>query len=133
MTHTRPNFRRRFTRRGFTLVEVLLVISLLVVIIGLVVTRFTAIGTDAKIKAAEVMVNESLDAPLASYNMMENSYPANLEAASKYFEKSKVPVDPWNTPLNYKYPGTKNTDGYDLWSSGPDKQSGTADDIGNWE
>jgi general secretion pathway protein G len=44
----------------------------------------------------------------------------------------KIPLDPWGEPYQYAYPGTRNKDSYDLWSKGPDKQSGTADDIGNW-
>jgi general secretion pathway protein G len=50
-----------------------------------------------------------------------------------YIEGGKIPLDPWGEPYQYAYPGTKNKGGYDLWSKGPDKQSGTADDIGNWD
>lgn len=45
----------------------------------------------------------------------------------------KVPLDPWGTPYNYAAPGTHNPKGFDVWSSGPDRTSGTGDDLGNWD
>jgi general secretion pathway protein G len=45
----------------------------------------------------------------------------------------RLPDDPWGKPYRYAYPGAQNKDSYDLWSSGPDGKSGTADDIGNWK
>ncbi len=41
-------------------------------------------------------------------------------------------ADPWGAPFRYLIPGELNADSYDLWSGGPDGESGTADDIGNW-
>ena len=49
-----------------------------------------------------------------------------------YFRDPKIPIDPWGEPYVYKYPGVKNPKGYDIYSKGPDKADGTADDIGNW-
>lgn len=40
--------------------------------------------------------------------------------------------DAWGTDLHYRYPGARNPASYDLWSAGPDRTSGTGDDIGNW-
>lgn len=42
-------------------------------------------------------------------------------------------VDPWCNSFHYRCPGEFNKDAYDLWSSGPDGQSGTDDDTTNWE
>ena len=50
-----------------------------------------------------------------------------------YTSDGKLPKDNWGEPYQYAFPGTRNKDSYDIWSKGPDKQSGTADDIGNWE
>ena len=47
-------------------------------------------------------------------------------------QDNKIPTDPWGEPYQYRYPGVKNKDRYDLWSKGPDKTDGTDDDIGNW-
>ena len=50
-----------------------------------------------------------------------------------YITEAKVPSDPWGETYQYAYPGTHNKGSYDVWSKGPDKQSGNEDDIGNWE
>lgn len=44
----------------------------------------------------------------------------------------KLPVDPWGHKYIYEYPGKHNTNGFDLFSTGPDGKPGTDDDIGNW-
>ena len=44
----------------------------------------------------------------------------------------KVPLDPYGEPYQYRCPGEKNKNGYDLWSKGVDRTDGTPDDIGNW-
>jgi general secretion pathway protein G len=44
----------------------------------------------------------------------------------------RAPLDPWNEAYQYRYPGTKNAESYDLFSSGRDKKPDTEDDIGNW-
>ena len=43
-----------------------------------------------------------------------------------------VPLDPWGQPYQYRYPGSKNPSGYDIYSHGAD-QVESGDDIGNWE
>jgi general secretion pathway protein G len=40
--------------------------------------------------------------------------------------------DPWGEPYQYRNPGLKNPDSFDLFSKGQDKTEGTEDDIGNW-
>jgi general secretion pathway protein G len=42
----------------------------------------------------------------------------------------ELPKDPWGMPYIYRAPGAKNPNGYDLFSSGPDRQPDTADDDG---
>jgi len=44
-----------------------------------------------------------------------------------------IPTDPWGQPYVYEYPGKHNNKGYDLMCPGPDGQTGTEDDITNWE
>jgi general secretion pathway protein G len=44
----------------------------------------------------------------------------------------KKPLDPWGRGYVYKYPGSQNPDGYDLFSTGRDGAEGGDDDIGNW-
>lgn len=128
-----PSFRKH-TRpaAGFTLVEILLVIALIGVVTGVVVVNLSGTGTKAKINAAQTFVNNSLEAPIMLYQQQEGVYPPNIDAIKPFLKKKEAPQDPWKKPYLYKYPGTHNTDSYDIWSTGPDRQSGTPDDIGNW-
>jgi general secretion pathway protein G len=45
---------------------------------------------------------------------------------------TEVPLDPWGLPYVYQEPAVRSGERYDLFSRGPDKLEGTADDIGNW-
>jgi len=48
-----------------------------------------------------------------------------------YLEKVEKPKDPWREEYLYRYPGTHNTYGFDIWSLGPDGVEGS-DDVQNW-
>lgn len=50
-----------------------------------------------------------------------------------YINNPEFLIDPWGTPYQYSSPGMHNESTYDLWSNGPDKLTGTIDDIGNWQ
>src|SRR6185369_1031425 len=43
-----------------------------------------------------------------------------------------IPPDPWGSPYQYRSPGTRNPEAYDMWSLGPDRKP-SDDDIGNWK
>ena len=45
----------------------------------------------------------------------------------------KVLLDPYGNEYNYVQPGVHNPDGYDLFSAGKDRLTGTGDDLGNWD
>jgi general secretion pathway protein G len=53
--------------------------------------------------------------------------------AGPYIATNKDLIDPWDNPYKYDAKGKKNQGGFDVWSTGPDGQDGTADDIGNWK
>ncbi len=147
MTMYFRNSSRRQRNRGFTLMEILVVLAILGLLAGLAVSKLGGIFDGAKIDTAKSFVTQSIKVPLFSYKMHMGDFPSTQEGlnalitppASRggwrgpYLEPAKIPEDPWNTPYNYTFPGTRNRDSYDVWSSGPDKQSGTEDDIGNWE
>lgn len=133
--------------RGFTVLEILVVIAIAGMLVGLVVTNLTKLFGDSKIDIATMFVKSSIKVPLQQYNMHMGDYPttadglqALLTAPSSraerwrgpYLQENKLPLDPWGEPYQYRYPGTKNKTGYDVWSKGPDRQDGTDDDIGNW-
>ena len=141
--------RRRSTRtamaRGFTLVEVLLVLIILVIIGSIVVPNLFGVKDKADIDASRAQIN-SLKGAMNVYRLHMNKYPSTLKdltdepsdksAADKWagpYLEGSMKEDPWGNEYQYVSPGKKNPDSYDLSSNGPDGQSGTDDDIGNWD
>ena len=129
---------------GFTLIEVLLVLIILVVLGSLAVNVFTGTQDKANIDAATAQTG-LLRSSIDLYRLHMTRFPSKLEDlwvepsdsdeaekwSGPYIEKLKP--DPWGTPYQYIAEGKKNKNKYDFWSNGPDRQSGTDDDIGNWE
>jgi general secretion pathway protein G len=142
---TRQRTNRR--RTGFTLMEVLLVLVIIVILGSLAVGMFTNTQARANIRAAKAQVG-LLKTPLNTYFLDMNEYPTTAQgldalrrAPSDVANPAKwggpyldqdLPPDPWGRPYQYAYPGTRNVDSFDIWSLGPDGQDGTADDVGNW-
>ena len=137
------------SRRAFTLLEILVVLAILGLLATLAISNLDTLFGGARTDAAEMFVKQSLRVPLQSYSMHMGSYPSTADGLQALLappankgdrwrgpyvkEDSGIPLDPWKQPYQYRYPGVKNKNGYDLWSKGPDEQDGTADDIGNWK
>lgn len=134
-------------RRGFTLVEILVVITIVVLLAGLAITNLNKVLGNSQADVARLFVNQGLKTALVTYRLNLGSYPTTDEGLQAlitapsakadrwrgpYIEGNKLPLDPWSQPYMYRYPGVHNKDGYDLWSMGPDQKDGTDDDIGNW-
>ena len=124
----------RTKRSGFTLLELLLVLVILVVIAGFGIQAFTGVKDRAKIQQAKVELG-MLSQSLKRYEMLMNGLPTALEALSikpsdgdtdwvKMLDKP-ISKDPWGNPYEYKPNGSD----FEHKSMGPDRQSGTADDI----
>ena len=136
--------RRRSTAAGFTLIEVLLVLIILVIIGSLTVNMFTGTQNLASIRAARAQLS-LVDEAVRRYHLDFNKHPPKLtdlwekpsdsEQAEKWGGPYLTPLkkDPWENDYQYSAQGKKNSSGYDFWSSGPGGKSGRADDIGNWE
>lgn len=147
MTLKKGSNEARWSRRtrGFSLVEMLIVIALIAIVGTLLVQRLGNFLGGAQEDVAKQWVETSLKAPLLKYRIDMGSYPTTEDGGLNALLKApaaratkwkgpyidKLPDDPWGRPYQYKYPGTRNADGYDLWSLGPDEQS-EADNIGNW-
>jgi general secretion pathway protein G len=133
---------------GFTLLEILVVLAIIGLLAGLAITNVDKIFGGAQITTTQLQVRDGMKTVLISYKIHMGDFPSTSEGlqalltppanrADKwhgpYLEPAKLPVDHWGEQLQYAYPGARNKTSYDLWSKGPDKQSGTADDIGNWD
>ncbi len=139
-----PSKRRR--RVGFTLVEVLLVMVILVIIAALSIRSYGGAQRKAFVNAAKTQVQE-LASCVEQYNIDCRQYPQSLDSlvqappdlpdptrwGGPYLQKPTVPLDPWDQPYQYAYPSVHGLEGPDISSAGPDLQPGTEDDIGNWD
>lgn len=138
--------RRR--RSGFTLIEVLLVLVILVILGSLVGIQVRSAQKKGLVNAAKSQIG-LFKSPLDTYLLDVGDYPstsAGLEAlhsappeaqgqgtmkwGGPYMDK--IPADPWGRPYQYTAPGRHNPETFDVWSFGPDGSDGTDDDIGNW-
>jgi general secretion pathway protein G len=124
----------RDASRGFTLLEIMIVLAIIGLIAGGVgVTLFRRFQR-AQVQIGKTRVGEVSKA-VKQYMLENNSNcPKGIDdlVAQKYLEKSSA-KDPWGKDFTFKCPGTNETDGADITCSGPDKQEGTADDIKSWE
>lgn len=148
MNKRTPAFARQLSgnSHGFTIIELVLVIALLGLLAGFVIVKLGGVLGDAEVKAAEFQVNQTFKGPLLKYRIDMGSYPTTeqgLEALMKAPAERQhlwkgpyvdsIPLDPWKTPYDYRFPGVQNPDAYDIRSAGPDTILNTEDDIGNWQ
>jgi general secretion pathway protein G len=137
---------KRRRRAGFTLVEVLLVLVILVVIASLGIANYSRAQRKAYMNAAKAQVGQ-LSSLAKQYQIDVGDFPPSLEALLQpppdlanpakwngpYLEKATLPLDPWDRPYEYQYPGIHNPELPDIYSAGPDGVKGTQDDVGNWD
>lgn len=144
---TAPTRRRaRAARRGFSLIELLLVLVILAVLTAIVVPKFAGRSEQARVTAAQTDIR-SFETALGEFEVDVGRYPTEAEGldalveepsdvknwkAGGYLNRNAIPKDPWGNPYVYVNPGRENTEGYDVYSAGPNGQEGDDDDIGNW-
>lgn len=139
------------TQRGFTLIEVLVVIIVLGMLAALVGPRILGRVSEAKSATARTQI-ELLGVALDNYRLDNGSYPTGDQGLAALTERPSrepvptnwrgpylrkaLPLDPWGRPYIYGCPGEHNPAGYDLSSLGRDGQPGGKDedaDVLSWQ
>lgn len=143
------NTLRTSTQRGFTLIEIMVVVVIIGVLGAIVVPQFMSRPDQAKVTAAHTDI-QAISTALEMYRLDTFNYPSTQQGLEALASRpsgtpvaknwnpqgylKNVPIDPWGTPYQYLNPGTHSA-GYDLFSLGSDGVLGGeehAADIGNW-
>ena len=135
-------------KRGFTLIEIMLVVIILGVLVAMVAPSLFGRSEQAKVAAARADIESNLATALDLYELDNGHYPTTEQGLSAliekpssspepsnwsgpYLKRKRIPLDPWKKEYQYVGPGVHNKDKYDLLSFGPDGVE-SDDDIVNW-
>jgi general secretion pathway protein G len=134
---------------GFTLVEMLVVLTIIALILGLVGPRVLNYLSESRVKTAKLQI-ESFGSSLDLFYLDNGRYPTTSEGLNAlvqrptgievwngpYIKGAKVPSDPWGHPYQYRSPVENENAPYEVVSYGSDGReggTGTAADISNVE
>lgn len=144
---SRADLARR--RRGFTLIEIIVVIAVVAILASLVSPMVFRNVSDAKQTTARAQI-EIFVLALDAFRLDNDRYPSTEEGLAVLrtapadssltrwrgpYLRKEVPRDPWGRPYFYESPGTENPSSYDLASLGRDGKVGGEDedaDIQSW-
>ena len=129
-------------RGGFTLLEVMIVLFILVTLMAMAVVAVRGTQAKAQRQSAFSYV-KILDGAVKRYIIDVGRPPESLDAlqtppdprgswAGPYIDDTAMNRDPWGNPYQYAVPGSRTNREYEIWSFGPDGISGNDDDIGSW-
>jgi general secretion pathway protein G len=134
--------------RGFTLIEVLTVLFIILALASAAVVAYRGTQEKAKVDQTNLYV-KALSSALELYQAHVGRFPTTEQGlnallnppsdlpnpakwSGPYLKDNAATEDPWGNPYQYVCPGTRTRDGFDVWSLGPDGADNTEDDIGNW-
>ncbi len=124
----------RIRTRGFTLLELLVVLVIIGLLVGYVAPRYFSQVGKSEVKAARAQMRALADA-LDQYRLDVGGYPSTEQGLASLYEqppgeerwqgpylRSAVPKDPWGHPYQYRHPGEHGE--FDLMSLGKDGRPG---------
>lgn len=125
--------RRNSKKAGFTLVELLLVVTILGVLASIAVMNLGGTSEEARIKATQSDI-ATIQGAVSTYEIRTGKYPSSIDDLAKEMDGQKglldasALTDKWGTKYSFKNEGG----GYfEIRSAGPDTAMNTADDIFN--
>ena len=139
--------KKKKSEAGFTLVELLVVMVILVLLASFVGPRVIGYLGSSKLKTAKIQL-ESFSTSLELFKLDTGRYPSNQEGLSAlvskpqnasnwngpYLRKTKLPKDPWGNEYFYKFPGEHGE--FDIYTLGADNQvggEGENKDVTSWQ
>lgn len=139
-------YRHAGAQRGFTLLEIMVVVAIIAILSTVVVVNLVGKVDDAKVARAQGDI-QSLTSALQLYKLDNGQYPSTQQGLEALMQRpsgnppapnwkpyvSKLPADPWGQPYQYLSPGQRGD--FDVYSMGGDSKpggEGEGADIGNW-
>ncbi|MGN1357076.1 MAG: type II secretion system major pseudopilin GspG [Succinivibrionaceae bacterium] len=133
---------------GFTLLEIMVVVVIMGMLSAIVATNVMGQKSKAEIETARINIKNFQDS-LELYRLDNHYYPTTEQGLDALVSKPTIspvpknynengyirelPQDPWGNDYIYLNPGNHNPRSYDIYSAGPDGESDTEDDVGNWK
>jgi general secretion pathway protein G len=138
-TVQRNRRRARRNQRGLTLIEILVVVTILGLLASIVGVAVVNQMEQSRIDTARLQIGE-ISKALDMYKIKFHRYPNTAEGLQSLVSPPEgkppimeaVPRDPWGSDYIYVSPGQHNPGKFDLQSKGPDNQADTQDDVTNW-
>jgi general secretion pathway protein G len=133
-------------KRGFTFLEIMLVVMILGLLAALVSPNIGNKAEQSRRQTTRINI-AAVSQALKAYELDRGSPPSSSQGLraliepprdagesswnGPYLDAETLPVDAWGREFRYRCPPERGTR-FDLWSVGRDGADGTADDIGNW-